>query len=121
METQTQAKTEEYEVGVVGFAQCGSDDYYIKHRLEEIWMRKRIKEKFGETPEGSILRWKGSNHEFGTYYTMYYYCNPQDPEHMAFQEKLEDHDWEKYQESLEGRWRMVQNESFEEQRKMFSK
>ena len=61
---------EDLEVGSIGFAQVGQDDYQEKAKFEGKFLKKKIVEKLGDPPADGRLVWKSNPHDFGTYYDM---------------------------------------------------
>ena len=85
---------EEQFIGSTGFAQVGEDDYYEKQKFEYNFLKKHILDKFKKMPEDTYFKWKSFPHDFGSYYSLVYYCDLNNPSHAKFYEKLESFDWE---------------------------
>jgi hypothetical protein len=58
-------------------AQVGSDDYYERAIKECLAYREQIRKHYPE-PENGYLKVKGFPHDFGTYYEVVAYYDPED-------------------------------------------
>lgn len=85
---------EEFFIGSTGFSQVGEDDYYEKQKFEYAFLKKHILDKFNNMPKDTYFKWKSFPHDFGSYYSLVYYCNPEDDKHRKFLNKVESFDWE---------------------------
>ena len=101
-----------YSVNTTGFAGTNNPnnpDHYKKNELEREFVLRRVKELFGEPPEGSFLKWQANEHDFGTYYDLAVFWPKFMDELLELKisrwiDKVESHDWEEEEKQLVILW-----------------
>jgi len=69
--------------------QTGADYYNLLQKIECRYYRKALIEHYGEPPGEANLRTKGSPHDFGTYYEVVIYFNPDNEEETKYAIEIE--------------------------------
>lgn len=70
--------------------QLGSDDYYLRSRVECAIWAAQLRRAFSNMPDGIKLGIKGFNHDFGTYHEVVAYFDDSDEEASDFAWKMQD-------------------------------
>jgi len=69
--------------------QTGANYYDLLQKIECRYYRKALIEHYGEPPGEANLRTKGSPHEFGAYYEVVIYYNPNHEDEVKYALKVE--------------------------------